>query len=280
MSLSSEREIKEIVIRPPKRLPTLDVMELYRYRGLLKSMVVRQVKLEFSETYLSYFWAVARPLLMVAVFTLLRNLSQAQTEVTIPYPLYLLSGLILWFYFTEAVSDTSNAVRSDLGLIRKIFYPRLLSPMAAVLSNLSKLAVASVPIVLMMLYYGVVPGWQLLLLPAVLLQCVLLILGVGSMFAALTLTRRDWEKFLGLILYIGLFISPVIYAPEMIPEKARIMYSSNPMVGTLLGFRSAICAEMPFPWAEWFYSLAFSVVMVAVGLAMFQRAEKRFVDEL
>lgn len=278
--MPSQTEAKEIVIRPPGRFTSVDVWELYRYRSLLKSMVVRQIKIEFDQMYLSYFWAVARPLLMVVVFALFRHLSEARTGVTIPYPLYLLSGLILWFYLVEGVMDTSTAVRRDLHLMRKVFYPKLLSPMATNLSNLYKLVIAGIPLVLMMFYYGVSPGWQIVLLAPVVLQLALLVFGIGLMFVALNLSNQDWGKFLGLVLYLGLFLSPVIYAPEMIPEEARDVYALNPMVGALLGFRSALFADLPFPWPEWFYSLMFSLSMAVIGLMMFQSAEKRFVDEM
>lgn len=278
--MPSQTRGKEIVIRPPARFSSVDIWELYRYRSLLKSMVVRQIKIEFNQMYLSYLWAVSRPLLMVAVFTLFKHLSEARTGVTIPYPLYLLSGLILWFFFVEGVTDTSTAIRRDLPLIRKVFYPKLLSPIATILSNLYKLAIAGIPLVLMMLYYRVLPGWHIVLLAPVVFQLALLALGIGLMFAALNLSNQDWGKFLGLVLYLGLFLSPVIYAPEMIPEKAREAYTLNPMVGALLGFRSALCAELPFPWPEWLYSLMFSFVMAVIGLMMFQNTEKRFVDEM
>jgi lipopolysaccharide transport system permease protein len=271
---------RDTVIRPPKGLVDVDLREVWRFRSLLWRMAVRQVRVEFDQMYLGFLWAVARPVIITVVFALFRNLSGANTGVVIPYPLYVFSGLVLWFYFTESVQATSASVARDASLIQKVYFPRLLSPLSSILAGTVPLAVGVVPLSVLMLYYGAAPGWRIVLLPLVLLQCAVLIFGIGSLFAALTLRSRDWERFLMFGLYVGLFVSPVIYAPDLIPASARTAYFVNPMAGSLLGFRSAVFAEFPFPWGQWLYSVAFSLVALVVGGLVFHRAERDLVDRL
>lgn len=270
----------EIVIRPPTQSRLLDVGELFRYRALLWSMSRRQVKAEFGDLHLGIFWVLARPLLMTAIFVFFKNVSNANTGVSVPYAAYLYSGLILWFFFAESVGRAAASIGKDGALMQKVYFPRLLSPLSSILAQLSGLAIAAVPLFLIMFYYGLVPGWNLLLLPLVLLQTMLLAFGTGCLFAALSTLSRDWERLLGLLLYIGLFVSPVIFAPEMLPKAAQGIQMLNPMSGTLLGFRAALFADYVLPLYEWLYSLAFSGVLGLVGVFAFQRAERTFMDRI
>lgn len=269
-----------IVIRPPKAFALISVGELWTYRGLLQSMVRRRLKTEFDRQYLAYVWPVFRPLLMVLLFSIFRNISEAKTGVAIPYPLYVYSGLILWFMFTEAVLETSASIKQNAGLIKKVYFPKILSPMAAVAANLSIFGISVLPLAGMMIWFGAYPGWMVLLLPLVLLQVSILIFGIGCIFAALGIDNNDWERFLGFALYAGLFVSPVIYATDMIPAQYHLYYSLNPMVGTLMAFRSALFADFPLPLDLWSISWAITLVVAMVGLAMFQRAEKDIADRL
>jgi len=270
----------EVIIRPPARTRLFDLVELYRFRGLLWSMSRRQAKAEFGDLHLGVFWVLARPLLMTVIFVLFRKLSNANTGVSIPYAAYLYSGLILWFFFTESVSRTAASISSDASLMKKIYFPRLLSPLSGVLSQLSGLGICAIPLLILMIWLGLTPGWNLLLLPLVLLQTMLLSLGMGCLFAALITLSRDWERLLSLLLYIGLFVSPVIFAPVMLPDAAQSIHMLNPMSGALLGFRSALFADFPLPQWEWLYSLVFALALGGLGIFAFQRAEHTFMDRI
>lgn len=271
---------KELIIRPPSSSVRLDLMEFYRYRHMLWSLVWRDIRVQFDEMYLGFVWAVARPLLMVTIFALFRRFSGANTYVSIPYPVYVYSGLILWFYFLEATSASSTCLQKDAGLISKIYFPRLITPIVPILASLYSFGLAMMPLAVMMLWQGVYPSWRLVLLPGVLLQCMLLILGVGTMFASLSLTNRDFEKLLGHILYLGLFVSPVIFSPDLVPSAGRLFYFLNPMAGTLLAFRSCLFGGFPFPLWQFLYSVVCSLVFLVIGVSMYQRAEASFVDRL
>ena len=271
---------KEIIIRPPSGLAHLNVRELIKYRHMLRSMVWRDIRMQFDNMYLGFFWAVARPLAMVAIFTFLKRAANANMFVTISYPLYVYSGIILWFYFLEATTGASRSVLKDAGLIKKVYYPRMITPLVPTISGLYTLCIAIIPLIIMMIWLGVYPGWRIIFLPAILLQCILLSLGVGIIFASLSLTNNDFGKFLNLILYIGLFISPVIFAPEIISARAQIIFFLNPIAGTLLAFRSCLLHNFHFPFWQFIYSCCFTILLLIVGTVMFRRAEIYFADKL
>lgn len=279
--MTSKMQIKETVIEPNRPLGFSDIAEVFRYRGLLWSMTVRRFRDDLADLKLGVIWFVARPLLMLAVFTMWRNLSGANMGVDMSYPTYLYSGLILWFYFTEAVQNTAGAVQRDAGLIRKVYFPRLISPLTAVLAPLTALAVASIPLVVIMVFTATVPDWKILLLPVVLFQAALLAFGLGCLFAALSVNSNDWDRALGLALYIGLFISPVIFSPTLLAEsRGYWVYHLNPMAGTLVALRSTLEADMAFPVQEFAYSAGFTVVSIFGGFFLFQRLERALLDRL
>jgi lipopolysaccharide transport system permease protein len=274
------RKAPEIIIRPPRGFAAVDLRELWSYRSLLRSLVRRRIKSEFDQQVLAYVWPVFRPVLMVILFVTFRGLSKAHTGVQIPYPLYVYAGLATWFFFIEAVQQSASSLKANAGLIQKVYFPRILAPISAILASLYTFAITIVPLAGMMVWYATPPSANLILLPFVLLQTAALIFGIGCIFATLGLAGADWDKILGFLLYIGLFISPVIYDPSLLPEHARFYYSLNPTVGMLMGIRGALFEGMDFPWTSWLYTCGATLLIAAVGLAMFQTAEKHVVDRL
>jgi len=271
----------EIVIRPAAPSLGVDVRELWRYRHLLLSLVERNVRMQFDAMHLGFLWACARPVLYVIVFSWIRHLSDARIGVDIPYPLYVYSGMIVWWYILDATRGASNALRADASLMTKIYYPRIFAPVVPVIAGLTNLGISLVPMAIMLVWYGIHPGWYLLMLPLVLLQCMALVLGLGLVFASLSIEYRDWDRLLYFSLYLGMFVSPVIYAPSMIPEEWRAVYTLvNPMAGTLLAFRSAFFDPFPFPWPAWLLSSGWSAFVLALGIWMFRRTEIQFADKL
>ena len=280
MNSQKERSDTEMVIRPPSGFGKLDPIEYYRYRHMLISLVRRDIKAQFDEMHLGVVWAILRPLAVAIVFALFKSFSGANTYVQVPYPMFVYSGLIFWYYFTDATMQTAGSVRKDAAIISKIYFPRLIIPMVPILSNLTGLAIAMVPLFMMMAWYQILPGVTVLLLPLVLLQCMVLAFGVGTLFAAMTINNRDLEQFLSFLMYIGLFVSCVLFVPEMVPEWARPILLLNPMTGTLLAVRACLFDGFDFPVPLWSYSVAVTVVVVLVGGLSFRWAEATFVDKL
>jgi lipopolysaccharide transport system permease protein len=270
----------EIVVRPTAVSLGVQLRELWRYRHLFVALVWRNVRVEFDATRLGSAWAVARPLLFASVFSLFKNLSGADTRVEFPYMLYCYSGLLLWTYFTDAAANAATAIRLDAALLTKVYYPRLITPFVPTIAGLLTLFIGLVPLAAMMVWYGVLPSPAIILLPVVLLPCITFALGLGMLVSSLSITNRDWERVLQFGLTLALWLSPVIYAPDMIPQPFRVVYDLNPMVGPLLAFRAVLFEGFPLPLEEWSYSFVSSTAVLALGVWSFRRTEIRLVDRL
>lgn len=271
---------QEIIIRPVAGLNWSNLKSVLSHGELLYSMTKRQLKAEYSNMYFGFAWILARPLAMMLVFWMFKQLSAARTGVEIPYPTYLYSGLIFWFFFAESVIEGSSSLERDSGLVRKVYFPRLISVLVPICANLFALAVSAVPLVLLMIYFQLAPGWHILLLPFVLAQTAFLTLGIACLFSVLTLLSRDWNRFLQLALYAGLFVSPVIYLPEMVPAAVRWLYFANPLAGILLAFRATLFADIAFPWIPWMYSVGVSLLVLVAGIVLFSRYERELLDRI
>ncbi len=268
------------MIRPPQSTPGIDFHELWRFRHLFTMLVWRNVRVEFDATRLGSLWAVARPLVFAVVFAFFRGLSNAQTAVEIPYLLYVYSGLLLWTYFTDAASNSAAAIRTDSALVTKIYYPRLLTPLVPIISGLVTLLLGIIPLVPMMIWYEVHPGWQILLLPAIVLLCSLLALGIGTLVSSVSIENRDWERVFIFGLSIALWLSPVIYATGMLPAQYHLLFTLNPIVGILLGFRATLFDGFPMPSWELAYSSICAAVILVVGVYRFRQTEASLADRL
>jgi lipopolysaccharide transport system permease protein len=226
------------------------------------------------------FWAVARPLIMLAVIASFRGLSGASLGVGVSYALYLYSGLVAWFFFSEATTAVASSLQRDAGIIQKVYFPRLISPLACIGAEAYNLILAGLPMAILMVAYGAHPDWNVLWLPLVLFHWMLLALGLGLVFSSLALMSRDWERVLRFGLYLGFWLSPVFYSEQMIPEPQRIWYLANPLSGVLMATRGALFSELSFPMLQWLYSCAFSWLLLAVGVVLFQRSERNLADRL
>lgn len=278
MTYSSDRS--KIVIRPKEKSRWIDIKELYNFRGLLLRMARRHVASEFSELSLGIFWAVARPILMTLIFVFIHNLSNANTGVSVPYPAYLYSGLALWFFFVEGTSRAAGSIGIDAAIMQKIYFPRLLSPLAIVIAQMVTLGVNMIPMAIIMIITGSGPDWHLVFFPIVVLQVFLLCLGVGCLVAALSAFNKDWIRLLKLMLYIGLFTSPVIYSLAMLSMKMQMLFYVNPMAGALLTFRATLLSGFAMPTAMWIYSLLLTFFIFILGVWAFLKTERSFLDKI
>jgi lipopolysaccharide transport system permease protein len=267
-------------IRPAGPGLAVVIAELWQFRHLFTALVWRNVRVEFDATRLGSAWAIARPILFTLVFVLFRGFSGANTYVDLPYALYVFSGLVLWMYFLDAATSSAGAIRLDSALLTKVYYPRLLTPLVPVVASLVSVAIALVPLVAMMIWFGIHPGPMVVLLPVVILQAVALSLGVGTLVSAISIENRDWERALAFLLSLGLWLSPVIYAPDMIPNAARSIYHLNPLVGLLLAFRAALFDGFPLPLGDWLYSFVATICIVMLGIWAFRRTESNLADRI
>jgi lipopolysaccharide transport system permease protein len=270
----------EVVIQPAANSLRLNLRELYCYRHLLWSLIRRDIKLQFESMYLGVAWVTVRPLLMVSLFALFKRFSGANMFVPIPYMLYVYSGLILWFYFVEATTNTSRAIQKNASLITKVYYPRIINLLVPPLASLYGLGIAVIPLLVMMIWQNVLPGWQSIFLPLVTIATVLLALATGTVFAVLSLNSMDFDRLLSQILYIGFYVSPILFAPGLIPESARLVYYANPMAGLAIAFRSTLFGAYPFPIWQFLYAFFVTLLLALISLFIYQRTEIYLADKL
>jgi len=274
-----QRPNPEIVIRPLTAKRILDP-NLWRYRNLFFNLVRKDIRVSNRSTTLAFLWASSSPLAMTLIFVSLSRLSSANMHVAMPYMVYLFSGYILWFYFLDAAMGASMSLTTEAGVIKKIYFPRLIIPLVPVFSKLHKFALSCLPLIALCAYEKVYPDAKILLLLVVLPLCMLHAFSLGTLFAAIGLDSKDPQKLLGLILQLGVFVSPIIYTPDMIPGKLRVIYNLNPLVGVFMGFRSVIDANTIFPYQDVAYSFLAGLVMLAVALYLYARAEIHLADKL
>jgi len=259
-------------------LAAIDLRELWEYRELLYFLVWRDVKVRYKQTVIGVAWAVLQPFLTMVVFTIVFGQLVHVSTGQIPYPVFAYVALLPWTFFAGAISRSGNSLVYDANLISKIYFPRLLLPLAAILSNLVDFAMAFVILIGMMLFLGVVPQASILTLPFFLLLAILTSFSVGLWLSALNVKYRDINYVIPFLVQIWLFVTPVAYPTTVVPERWRLLYSLNPMVGVVEGFRWALLGQQNVSWDLMFLSVLLILVLFITGLFYFRRVEFEFAD--
>ena len=274
MDLPAEPLIK---IRARRVLDLMNLREIWEHRELLYFLVWRDLKARYKQTVLGVLWVILQPLLMTLVFTIfLGKLVRVQTGAT-PYPLFLYAGLLPWTFFSNAVSSGSYSILASAQMITKVYLPRLVLPAAAVSVRLSDFLVASVVLIVLMLYYGVHPGWQALLLPALVLELTLLALALSALLSALNVKYRDTGTALPVILQVWMFASPIVYPRSYVPARWEWAYQINPLTGIIEGFRSAFLG-LPINRQGLALSWLVTSALLVFSMFVFRRMEDDFAD--
>ena len=267
-----------VVIAPAKGWAALRLRELWASRDLLYFLAWRDVKVRYTQAAIGVAWAVIQPLLMMAVFSVfLGRLANVPSD-GVPYPVFVFCGLVVWTYFANALATATESLVSSSNLVSKVYFPRLLMPLAALLSWLPDLAIAAVILVVIMLLYGLVPAATALLLPLFAAGAVLAAAGVGVWLSALNVAYRDVRYAVPFLIQIGLFASPVVYPANLVPEHLRLLYGLNPMAGVVEGFRWALLGRGTAPLGLMAVSAATALVLLVSGLFYFRRVEHGFAD--
>jgi lipopolysaccharide transport system permease protein len=274
-----EREDRPWVENVPSHgwLPRLDFRELWAARELALILAMRNIKVRYKQTTLGAAWAVLQPLTGVAIFTVvMRRVAHVPSE-GIPYPAFAFAGLIQWTYFTNGANQSADSLAAYRDLVTKVYFPRLLAPIAAVLPGLIDFGISLVALSVLMAVFGVAPGAAIIFLPLWLIALVVVTSGVGIGLSALNARYRDVRNALSFLLQIGLFATPVVYPSTLVHGTLRILLYLNPMAGIVDGFRwSLVGTPWPGPWV--FASLASGLVVLLAGLVYFARAERRLAD--
>lgn len=268
----------DFLIRPSKGWELIDFHELLAYRDLFYFLVLRDIKVRYKQTVLGGLWAVIQPLFMMVVFTLFfGNLARVPSD-GIPYPIFSYSAMVAWTYFASALSNSSNSLVQQTSLISKVYFPRIIAPMAPVFAFLLDFVIAFVILIGMMLFYHIYPTVLALLLPLLVIAMMLAAGGAGMFLAALNAKYRDVNYTLGFLVQLWMFASPVVYPVSLVPEKFRLLYAFNPMAGVIEGFRSALLGTVAFPTRMLLVSTVVSILMFILGALYFRRTERHFAD--
>jgi len=269
---------RKLRIEPAGAWQGLHLTELWQYRELLYFFVWRDIKVRYKQTVLGAAWAIIQPVVATLMFTVFfGRLGGLSKQVNGSYALYVYVGLSLWTFYSNAVSAAANSLVGSAHLISKVYFPRLLIPISAVLSGLVDFAVSLGFLVVLMAIYRVAPTARILMLPFFVLGTMVVATGAGTLFSALIVSYRDFRYVIAYAIQLWLFATPVLYAIDIIPAKWRLLYSLNPMVGMILGFRAAILGG---PIYGDLVAAAFvaAAILLAIALRYFTTVERRFAD--
>jgi homopolymeric O-antigen transport system permease protein len=257
---------------------SVNLKDLWQYRELLFFLAWRDVKVRYKQTALGAAWAVIQPLFTMLLFTLFFGRLAKVPSDGIPYPLFSYTALLPWQLFAYALTESSNSVVANERLITKVYFPRLIVPLASILAGLVDFAIAFVLVLGMMAWYHTVPTWAILTLPFFILFTIITALAVGLWLSALNVQYRDVRYTLTFIVQFWLIASPVAYSATLVPAKWRPFYGLNPMAGVIEGFRWALLGKTPAPGALLWVSVAVVAIVLVGGFYYYRRMEKTFAD--
>jgi lipopolysaccharide transport system permease protein len=256
----------------------IDWRELWKYRDLFFFLVWRDIKIRYAQSILGIGWAVIQPVFTMVVFTIVfGNLARVDSE-GVPYAIFSFVALVPWTYFSSSLSSSSSSLISASGMITKVYFPRLVIPIAPVLANLVDFGISLLILFGMMIWFGIMPTPWALALPLLILLMMLSAAGAGMWLTAMSIQYRDIRYGLSFFVRLLMYASPVIYATGTIPERFQIWYALNPMVGVIEGFRAALVGTKPMPWAWIGMGTITAVVLFITGALYFRRMERVFAD--
>jgi len=267
-----------VVIEPTRRLFDLDLESLWEYRELLYFLVWRDVKVRYKQTMIGVAWVLLQPLLTMLVFTVVFSYLARIPSDGLPYPLFAYTALLPWTYFSQALNRGGSALVANANLISKVYFPRLIIPLSAVVAPAVDLLLSFVLLLGLMVWYGVAPTWGVLALPLFLFLALMTALAVALLLSPLHVSYRDVGYITPFVVQFWMFASPVIYPASLVPEPWRLLYSLNPMVGVIEGFRWALLGKEHPDFMVMGVSAAVVLALLLAGVVCFRRMERTFAD--
>jgi homopolymeric O-antigen transport system permease protein len=265
-------------VEAPRSWQFVDWGEIWEYRELLFFLVWRDIKVRYKQTVLGALWAILQPVMTTVVFTIFfGRLGGLSRHVAVAYPVFVYAALLPWTFLANSVTQSGNSVLASSNLISKVYFPRLLVPTAAVAAGIVDFGIAFLVMLGLMGWYGVAPSWLVLVLPFFVMGTAATAVGAGTFLAALTVAYRDFRYVVGFLVQLWMFASPVVYPLDNIPDRWRLAYALNPMVGMISGFRSALLGE-PISLDVVLVSAAAALVILAAGVQYFLQVQRRFAD--
>ncbi len=277
-NLTSPQE--SVLIIEPGRAEKNYWADLWRYRELFVVLAWRDISVRYKQTIIGILWAIIRPFLTMVVFTVIfGRIAKLPSDGSTPYALLVFAAMLPWSLFSNALSESSGSLISNANLIGKVYFPRLIIPAAAQVTAFIDFLISFILLVGMMIYYQFFPAPQILLLPLFILLALMASLGPGLWITALNVKYRDFRYIIPFVVQFGLYISPVGFSSNVVPEQWRLLYSLNPMVGVIDGFRWCILGgNSPIYLPGFLLSLAITAFFLWLGISQFRKMEKTFAD--
>jgi lipopolysaccharide transport system permease protein len=268
-------------IEPSNSWLSLDLKDFWTYRELLYFLTWRDVKVRYKQTAIGVLWAVLQPVLTTVIFTVIFSTLARFESQTVPYPLFALSGFLIWLFVFNAISFAAGSLVGNTNLVTKVYFPRLIVPISATLSGLFDLLFSFAVLTVLMIYYisqkSLTLSWQIVFAPVFIFLAIVLTVSLGTLFSALNVRFRDVKFALPFALQVWMFASPIFYPPEILSEKARFVLAFNPLTGILQGFRASLFGGN-FDWFAIGISATMTIVLMLVSLFVFKRMEDDFAD--
>lgn len=254
--------------------------DVWRYRELFLILAWRDIAVRYKQTVIGVAWAILRPFLTMVVFTLIfGKLAKLPSEGGAPYALMVFAGMLPWYLFSSVLGEASGSIVSNANLISKVYFPRVVVPLATTVVAMVDFMISFAILIALMIWYGFMPGWQIVFLPSFVVMALLASIGPALWIAALNVKYRDFRYVIPFLLQFGLYISPVGFSSSVVPEEWRLLYSLNPVVGVIDGFRWALLGgDSPFYWPGFIASLGVAVFFTWWGVRRFRRTERAFAD--
>ncbi|MBU3968886.1 ABC transporter permease [Patescibacteria group bacterium] len=269
---------KITLIKPKKTFSFEDIKELWKYRELAYFFVWRDIKVKYKQTFVGISWAIFQPFVAMVVFSVFFGTLAKMPSDGIPYPIFVYSGLLFWQFFSSALSETSNSLVGNAGIITKVYFPRLILPISGVVTKFVDFGIASLILVGLMFYYNITPSpIILLILPLLLLITFIAAMGGGLFLASINVKYRDVRYVLPYFIQMLLFVTPVIY-PASIAGKWSFLLALNPMTGVIKASRAALFGTEPINWELLGISLIAVLILLAIGIIFFKKTERYFAD--
>jgi lipopolysaccharide transport system permease protein len=266
-----------VIIEASRGWRAINLRELWVYRELLYLLIWRDIKVRYKQTLLGVAWVVLQPVLTTLVFTIFLGVLLRVPTNGPPYLLFVYSGLLMWIFFSSAITASSTSLVTNAQLLTKVYFPRSLLPVAAVAGRLLDFTIGFVILIVLMFYYGVRPTSSLFLLPLMIALMTLLTLAVGMITSALNVKYRDVGVLIPVLLHLWMYASPVVYPASLVPGRWRQLYDLNPMVGLIGGFRTAVLGG-PINWTSLAVSAAVIIGLLIIASIQFRRMENQFAD--
>lgn len=277
---SGEAESEQVLVLEPGRAERHYWRDTWTYRELFAILAWRDVAVRYKQTVIGVAWALVRPFLTMVVFTIVfGRLAGLPSEGTAPYPIMVFAGLLPWFLFSSILGDASASIVGNANLVGKVYFPRIIIPASSAVVALVDFAINFTMLALLMAWFAYAPSWKIVFLPFFIVLAVLASLGPALFITALNVKYRDFRYIIPFIVQVGLYVSPVGFSSAIIPERWRLWYSLNPVVGVIDGFRWCILGgESPLYLPGFLLSLAVVAGLLWLGIAYFRRTERSFAD--